>query len=82
MSYDGVLEPESIAVGAPYDSISATGCVSFSALPVEVDRFTACRPVAMGTILTAAGAEAIAPSASPTRSSTSTPQSPEAEYSS
>lgn len=56
MSYDGDLEPESIAVGAPYDSISATGCVSFSALPVEVDRLY-CLPPSCdgGTILTAAG---------------------------
>ena len=56
MSYDGELEPESIAVGAPYDSISATGCVSFSALPVEVDRLY-CLPPSCdgGTILTAAG---------------------------
>ena len=56
MSYDGDLEPESISVGAPYDSISATGCVSFSALPVEVDRLY-CLPPSCdgGTILTAAG---------------------------
>ena len=56
MSYDGDLEPESIALGAPYDSISATGCVSFSALPVEVNRVY-CLPPSCdgGTVLTAAG---------------------------
>ena len=32
MSYDGDLDPASIAAGAPYDSISASGCVAFSAI--------------------------------------------------
>jgi len=56
MSYDGDLDPSSIVMGAPYDSISASGCVSFSALPVEVERIY-CLPPSCdgGTILTAAG---------------------------
>jgi len=56
MSYDGDLDPTSIAAGAPYDSISATGCVAFSALPVEVNRIY-CLPPSCdgGTVLTAAG---------------------------
>ncbi len=56
MSYDGDLDATSVAYGAPYDSISATGCVSFSALPVEVDRIY-CLPPSCdgGSVQTAAG---------------------------
>ena len=56
MSYDGDLDPSSIEVGAPYDSISASGCVAFSAQPVEVDRIF-CLPPSCdgGGIFTAAG---------------------------
>lgn len=58
MSYDGELDPASIAVGAPYDSISASGCVAFSAQPVEVQR-TFCLPPSCdgGSITTAAGSD-------------------------
>ena len=56
MSYDGDLDPSSIAVGSPYDSIAATGCVAFSAQPVQVDRIF-CLPPSCdgGAISTAAG---------------------------
>jgi hypothetical protein len=56
MSYDGDLDPASIEVGAPYDSISASGCVAFSAQPVEVQRIF-CLPPSCdgGSITTAAG---------------------------
>lgn len=58
MSYDGDLDPSSIEVGAPYDSIQASGCVAFSALPVEVDRIY-CLPPSCdgGAVYTAAGAD-------------------------
>lgn len=58
MSYDGDLDPESIAVGAPYDSISASGCVAFSAQPIEVDRIF-CLPPSCdgGGVYTAAGGD-------------------------
>ena len=58
MSYDGELDPASIAVGAPYDSISASGCVAFSAQPVEVQRIF-CLPPSCdgGSITTAAGSD-------------------------
>ena len=58
VSYDGDLLASSIEVGAPYDSISATGCVAFSALPVEVNRIY-CLPPSCdgGSVLTAAGAD-------------------------
>ena len=60
MSYDGELDPASIAAGAPYDSISASGCVSFSAAPVEVDRIY-CLPPSCdgGVVLTAAGGDEV-----------------------
>lgn len=56
MSYDGDLDPESIQFGAPYDSIQASGCVAFSAVPVQVNRIY-CLPPSCdgGTVLTAAG---------------------------
>ena len=56
MSYDGELDPSSIALGAPYDSITASGCVAFSAQPVEVDRIF-CLPPSCdgGSLTTAAG---------------------------
>ena len=56
MSYDGDLDATSIALGLPFDSISATGCVSFSVLPVEVDRIY-CLPPSCdgGGVYTAAG---------------------------
>ena len=58
MSYDGELDPETIEVGAPYDSISASGCVAFSAQPVEVQRIF-CLPPSCdgGSITTAAGTD-------------------------
>ena len=58
MSYDGELDPSSIEVGAPYDSIAASGCVAFSAQPVEVDRIF-CLPPSCdgGAISTAGGAD-------------------------
>lgn len=58
MSYDGDLDPSSIVVGAPYDSIAATGCVAFSAQPIEVERIF-CLPPSCdgGSISTAAGAD-------------------------
>ena len=58
MSYDGDLDPASIAAGAPYDSISASGCVAFSAIPVQVERIY-CLPPSCdgGQVSTAAGAD-------------------------
>jgi len=58
MSYDGDLDPSSIEVGAPYDSIAASGCVAFSAQPVEVDRIF-CLPPSCdgGAVSTAGGAD-------------------------
>ena len=58
MSYDGDLVASSIEVGAPYDSISASGCVAFSALPVEVNRIY-CLPPSCdgGAVMTAAGTD-------------------------
>lgn len=58
MSYDGALDPTSIQVGAPYDSISASGCVAFSAQPIQVDRIF-CLPPSCdgGGIFTAGGAD-------------------------
>ncbi len=60
MSYDGELDPASIAVGAPYDSISASGCVAFSAIPVQVERIY-CLPPSCdgGQMYTAAGADEV-----------------------
>ena len=58
MSYDGDLNPASIVSGAPYDSISASGCVAFSAIPVQVERIY-CLPPSCdgGQVYTAAGAD-------------------------
>ncbi len=58
MSYDGDLDPSTIQVGAPYDSIAASGCVAFSAQPVEVERIF-CLPPSCdgGGIFTAAGGD-------------------------
>ena len=73
MSYDGDLDPTSIAAGAPYDSISATGCVAFSALPVEVNRIYCLPPSCDGGAVSPppARTKQSGASASPTRSSTS-----------
>jgi hypothetical protein len=57
MSYDGDLDPSSIAVGAPYDSISASGCVAFSAQPVEVDRIFCLPPSCDGGAISTAGGD-------------------------
>ena len=58
MSYDGDLDPASIVSGTPYDSISASGCVAFSAIPVQVERIY-CLPPSCdgGQVYTAAGAD-------------------------
>ena len=58
MSVDGELDPATIAAGAPYDSISASGCVSFSAAPIQVDRIY-CLPPSCdgGVVLTAGGSD-------------------------
>ena len=60
MSYDGDLDPASIAAGAPYDSISASGCVAFSAIPVQVERIY-CLPPSCdgGQVSTAGGADEV-----------------------